>query len=789
MPERLFITLLTISLTTGIVILLIKLLSAFLNQNITARWKYWIWLVLAVRLIIPLHISLPVTPVEASIPNIRISTVMNDAPAQMEGGTGTTPSQAKTADPQNEAATTTDSEQFPLTLMEAAMIIWLLGFCGFLIYQITGYQMFRKKALRWSKIPANPQIAAALHSTASEMGMKRNITVLISGGVTSPLVIGFLKPKLFLPREDYPNTDLAFILRHELTHCKRNDLWYKLLLVCANAVHWFNPLVWMMFREASVDLEMSCDDEVTQGIGFDGRKAYGEAILASINGPKTRQTALTTCFSGGKNVLKNRLINILNTKRKKSGTLVLLTVVLSVGMLGTFVGCTTAGNEPSPTEPPAASIEGTGPFAGYVKDASVDTFDVYTDENGAYIMSLPMSLFDHFPASDRTDPNWQPGWMNIDVYCGSVGDFTWAVVCTGPSLGTGNANVCTSEDGGKTWWVGDKTAMYPGTVTGAGFASSEVGFISYRYFFDQGPEISRTLDGGKTWGRMTVEVPDDLKENNLTPLVPAFTGESGSYPIELYDSNGNTSMAYLTTKDGGMTWQWKGNDLDEAVKSAFLQDNQEHYLSGECVGEGHILLGHEEKSGVTVVYALTMYGEYSFEDGNFVKVSGSGIIPAVFTFTDSGDDLVCMKIEYPEDGARYGESIRRLFPPEYQASALSPSASDKQDLKSQERSYAEIYLKEIGRDAVIGDYGDFEHTLLTDVGVSVDVSNGINDKLFANYPMWIGNREALENGVRYVYEMSYNKEAHEIDFTKYEYDTNKIVELTRLDSMTGFQIK
>ncbi len=199
----------------------------------------------------------------------------------------------------------------------------------------------------------------------------------------------------------------------------------------------------------------------------------------------------------------------------------------------------------------------TGPFVGYVKAAATDTFDVYTEENGTYIMSLPMSLFDDFPAND-----WDPGWMNVDVYCGTIDDFTWAVVCTGPSAGTGNENVCTSSDGGKTWWVGDRFAMYGGTVTGAGFASREIGFMSYRYFVDQGPEISRTLDGGKTWNRMTVDIPDYLKEYRMTPLIPTFTGDSGSYPIELYDNDGNTSMAYLVTEDGGMTWQWKENTSD-----------------------------------------------------------------------------------------------------------------------------------------------------------------------------------------------------------------------------------
>lgn len=129
-----------------------------------------------------------------------------------------------------------------------------------------------------------------------------------------------------------------------------------------------------------------------------------------------------------------------------------------------------------------------------------------------------------------------------------------------------------------------------------------------------------------------------------------------------------------------------------------------------------------------------------------------------------------------------------MFPSEYLDRTLSPSDNDMQDLKSQERSYAAGYLERIGRDAVVGNYGDFEHTLLTDAGVPVKVSNGINDKLFANYPMWIGNREALENGIRYVYEMSYNKEENEIIFKKYRYDTKSIVELIRLDSTTGLQL-
>ncbi|MPN64258.1 hypothetical protein SDC9_212029 [bioreactor metagenome] len=72
------------------------------------------------------------------------------------------------------------------------------------------------------------------------------------------------------------------------------------------------------------------------------------------------------------------------------------------------------------------------------------------------------------------------------------------------------------------------------------------------------------------------------------------------------------------------------------------------------------------------------------------------------------------------------------------------------------------------------------------MGVPVGVSNSIiNNPLFSDYPIWIGNREKLENGVRYVYQVSYDKTATEIVFTKYEYDTNKIVECTRKNYITG----
>lgn len=111
-------------------------------------------------------------------------------------------------------------------------------------------------------------------------------------------------------------------------------------------------------------------------------------------------------------------------------------------------------------------------------------------------------------------------------------------------------------DNGETWSISNPNALYTGTVIGAGFASEMVGFISYRYFFDNGPEIARTLDGGKTWARLELDIPEEYAQYNMQPQNPTFSGNDGSYPIILFDKDGNDRTMTLHTHDGGMTWIW-----------------------------------------------------------------------------------------------------------------------------------------------------------------------------------------------------------------------------------------
>lgn len=78
----------------------------------------------------------------------------------------------------------------------------------------------------------------------------------------APFLMGVWHPCLIIPKEKYTDRDLYYIIKHEFIHWKKNDILFKFLLLVANSLHWFNPLVWFMNKQANMDIEMACDEEV-----------------------------------------------------------------------------------------------------------------------------------------------------------------------------------------------------------------------------------------------------------------------------------------------------------------------------------------------------------------------------------------------------------------------------------------------------------------------------------------------------------------------------------------------
>lgn len=338
--EKIFFTLLEISAGTSVVILVVRLLSARINRTFVARWKYWLWLVLAVRLLIPWNPDFSAAParVEMNIPEVSIS-----APAQPPQEISPTSPAAPGVSPG-----LSETAAAPMTTIDLLWSLWILGMVLFGLWHLLSYLHFQRNVFRWSRpVEKESPLAAALGQVSEAMGVGAGIRLLFNNQLQSPLMFGFFRPVLVLPRRDYQREELFFILRHELTHYKRRDIWYKALLLAANTVHWFNPVIWLMVRNADRDLEISCDAAVVAGADKETRRRYSEVILANIRREPLVATVLSTHFYGGKETMKERFANILNTKKRRAGVVVFAAVLLSVLLIGGLVACGAQPEEPS----------------------------------------------------------------------------------------------------------------------------------------------------------------------------------------------------------------------------------------------------------------------------------------------------------------------------------------------------------------------------------------------------------------------------------------------------------
>ncbi|MCC0646662.1 M56 family metallopeptidase [Clostridioides sp. ZZV15-6598] len=169
----------------------------------------------------------------------------------------------------------------------------------------------------------------------------RKFFVCISEFTKTPLTTGILKPNIILPKQmDYSNNQtLNFVLTHELVHINRFDNILKLFMLVGLAVHWFNPLVWVMLFLLNKDIEFSCDEKVMSIVGEEYRADYATALISLAEEHNT--FPMTLCNGFGKTKIEERIVNVM--KFKKSTYITFL--VSAVLICGTSVVFATGNKE------------------------------------------------------------------------------------------------------------------------------------------------------------------------------------------------------------------------------------------------------------------------------------------------------------------------------------------------------------------------------------------------------------------------------------------------------------
>lgn len=335
--EQFLLNLLKTSLLGALAILLMLVSKPLWRERYRAKARCWLWLALAAFLLFPVDFSVKDAPVQAAPPQDYTLFVGTDKTtiqstdhlfgdmAERSGQTSTQVRDSIIARP------VTDPAQKATRYIPVTTILfygYLAGAAAFLLCQGVSYVRFRRTVRRWRSGVTRGDYRALLQDTARSL----NVTapeMFVCEAISTPAVTGVLHPQLLLPHEGYDLNDLRYILRHELCHLKRRDMLFKLVLLAANAMHWFNPVVYLMLRQADEDIELACDSAATDGLDRAERAAYSRTLLAAVQS-HVRALPATTCFGGTVERLKRRITNVLGAQKKRGLGVVALVLALTL---------------------------------------------------------------------------------------------------------------------------------------------------------------------------------------------------------------------------------------------------------------------------------------------------------------------------------------------------------------------------------------------------------------------------------------------------------------------------
>ena len=350
--ETFLLNLLKTSLLGSLAILAMLVLKPLWRERYRAKTRCWLWLALAVFLLLPVDFSVKNAPVQAEPPKDYTLFVGTDKTTiqstdnlfgDMAEKSGQSPAQVRDTIIQRPV---TNPEQKTTRYIPVTTILfygYLAGAAAFLLYQGISYALFRRTVRRWKRDVARADYAAMLSDTAHDLGVSAP-EMIVCEAISTPAVTGLLRPRLLLPHERYDVQELRYILRHELCHLKRRDMLLKLVLLAANAMHWFNPVVYLMLRQADEDIELACDSAATDDLGRAERAAYSRTLLAAVQS-SVRALPATTCFGGTVERLKRRITNVLGAQKKRGLGVVALVLALTL-----TAGCAVGWGERAQTQ-------------------------------------------------------------------------------------------------------------------------------------------------------------------------------------------------------------------------------------------------------------------------------------------------------------------------------------------------------------------------------------------------------------------------------------------------------
>lgn len=312
---EIFMRVIVMSATGGTLGLLLILLRPATSKAFGPVWQYYIWLSTLLVFLLPVSFSTPKTMPK----NLPISPPVH---------TDVQLTEFSNAKPDNIAEEAAPEESTPV--FSAVDIVNILGF----VWLFTAAALFAVRVMKYMIFSR----AAFNSSSPCDTGynLPKRLLTRKSGVLDSPLLMGVLRPVIYLPNTEITEENMRYILLHELTHYRRKDVLYKWIAMAALCVHWFNPLAYMIVRRIDEDCEMSCDYTAVRQLYTTEHKTYMRVILSLLSETVHGSRALTTQMAGSRKLIKRRFTMITNIK-KTSRIAAAISVITAAALMSVTV--------------------------------------------------------------------------------------------------------------------------------------------------------------------------------------------------------------------------------------------------------------------------------------------------------------------------------------------------------------------------------------------------------------------------------------------------------------------
>ena len=567
--EIFILHILKLNIIAAVIILLVKLLAILFKGQVSARWKYIIWLLIALSLCVPVRLPANFALVDFKVQRSSQQDVANpkteNFAARSEESqqiTETVPSVSSNRKSQSETSVQRksivyESGKWVRIAAVMAAVIWLSVAVLKLAGELLAYYFSMRNLERMSLQVSDPVSIQMYRKACKRKHIRRIPELRQNAGLTTPLLAGLFHTKLYLPATGYSAEERKLVFYHELTHYCHRDLWYKMLLRICASIYWFNPFLLIMLKEADKDIENLCDTAVINRVNKKDHRLYRQLLLRTV-AMNNQIPYVTASLNDSGMVFKDRILYMVNMRKLRRGILpgILVTVLLAGSNL---VFNVSAGTDPIPVRTENFGLE---------KNADQEEKNVP----------------DYAPYSEMVDMQKNAGTQS-ETGVSEDAD-TEASVNPGENISAETNSDTAVESSGQE-----------SEMTDNGSGSDSDGSGSYYENLPAGVPYTSGFSGSSGVGSIVA------------------SGEGDEESRVLYDNGDGTY-----SDDNGFQYSYQGDgNWADANGNSYRTWNDEDYNSGTKLGQHEL-----QSSSGSVDVKETTNGDYYYRDANGVGYTDNG---------------------------------------------------------------------------------------------------------------------------------------------------------------------